>query len=265
VSPSGAPVTVVIAARDESANIKECVASAAWAAEVLVAESGSKDDTVQQAQRAGARVLRIDASSIAAQRNMAITEASNDWIFVLDADERVPDSAAREITALVSGSSRFDAYRVHRRNHFLGREIRHGGWERDRPVRLFRKRLRYAERAVHEHVVTDGPVGTMSEPIVHYPYRSLAQWFEKLDRYSHWWAEDNHARGRRAAAWQVITHPPAKFFTAYVLRAGWRDGAHGAVLAALGAASVLAKYARLWELSLRPGFRNNAGPGARAE
>ncbi len=249
MSASGAPVTVVIAARDESVNIGECVASAAWAAETIVADSGSKDDTVQRAQRAGARALSVDVPNIAAQRNAAITQASNDWIFVLDADERIPDSAAREIRELVAVAARFDAYRVRRRNHFLGREIRHGGWERDRPVRLFRKRLRYEERAVHEHVITDGPVGILSEPIVHYPYQSLAQWFEKLDRYSRWWAEDNHARGRRATAWQVLTHPPAKFFTGYVLRGGWRDGAHGAVLAALGAASVLAKYARLWELS----------------
>ena len=180
--PSGAPVTVVIAARDESANIADCVASASWAAEVIVAESGSKDETAEKAQRAGARVFRVDAPTIAAQRNMAIGAASNDWIFVLDADERVTDLAATEIADLVSGSARFDAYRVRRRNHFLGREIRHGGWERDRPVRLFRSRLRYEERAVHEHVITDGPVGTMSEPIIHHPYRSLTHWFEKLDR-----------------------------------------------------------------------------------
>lgn len=262
MSPAGAPVTVVIAARDESANIGDCVASASWAGEVIVAECGSQDDTIERAEKAGARVLRLDAPTIAAQRNAAIGAASHDWIFVLDADERVPDSAASEIVRVVSGSSRFDAYRVRRRNHFLGREIRFGGAQRDHPVRLFRQRLRYEERPVHEHVLTDGPVGTMSEAILHYPYRSLAQWFEKLDRYSRWWAEQNYARGRRASAGQVIARPIAKFFTAYVLRSGWRDGGYGAVTAALGAASVLAKWARLWELSLR-GVRKHAGTDAR--
>lgn len=246
-----APVTVVIAARDEGANIQDCIASAAWANEVVVAESGSRDSTAPLARAAGAEVRSGQWPSIGAQRNAAIEAAHNDWIFVLDADERVTPEAAAEIAMIASTDGGFGAYRVRRRNHFLGREIRAGGWQRDRPVRLFRRRFRYNDSLVHEHVVTDGAVGELRNPIAHYPYTKLDQWFAKLDRYSRWWADQQFARGRRASAASVVVRPPLRFLTMFVVRGGWRDGAHGAVLAALAATSVLAKYARLWELSRR--------------
>ena len=130
-------------------------------------------------------------------------------------------------------------------------EPSHGGWERDRPVRLFRSRMRYDERPVHEHVMTDGQVGELTEPLIHYPYASLGEYFAKLDRYSRWWAEQNFARGKRTRAWTIALKPPARFFSMYVLRAGFLDGAAGVIVAALAAMSVAAKYARLWEMQRR--------------
>ena len=260
----GTPVSVVIAARNAGEHIASCVASvASWADEVLVVENDSTDDTVLLASAEGARVFSHPFHTIGKQRNVAIERSAHDWIFVVDADERCTPALADEIAAIVAGRPEFDAFRVPRRNFFLGREIRHGGWERDRPVRLFRRELRYDERPVHEHVVTTGPVGTLREPLLHYTYNSLDQYFEKLDRYSRWWAEQHHERGRRASALHVVVKPPARFLSMFVARAGFLDGAHGLVVAALAAVSVAAKYARLWALSR--GLGRDAKARAREE
>jgi len=127
--------------------------------------------------------------------------------------------------------------------------VKHGGWASDRPIRLFRSSLRYNASRVHEHVDVTGAIGELREPLRHSTYTSLEDYFEKLDRYSRWWAEDRFERGKRVGAMGVVFRPPARFISMYLLRGGWMDGSAGAVLSALGAASVMAKYARLWELS----------------
>ena len=249
--PGDAPVTVVIAARDAGEHIAACVDSVAWAAEVLVVENDSTDDTVRLASAQGADVFSHPFRTIGAQRNVAIGRAAHSWIFVLDADERCTPELADDVRAVV-GAPTLSAYRVSRRNFFLGREILHGGWERDRPVRLFQRALRYDERPVHEHVITSGAVGTLRGRLMHYPYSSLEGYFEKLTRYSRSWAEQHHARGRRAGPLHLLVRPPARFVSTYVLRGGFLDGAHGLVLAVLAAVSVAAKYARLWALGASP-------------
>jgi glycosyltransferase involved in cell wall biosynthesis len=241
-------VSVVIAARNEAGNIAACIDSVRWASEIIVADHGSTDDTREQAATAGATVVTDpEAATIGALRNVAIARAANHWVLVVDADERgTPDlgHAVRQITLRPSSA----AYRVPRRNFFFGREIRHGGWESDRPVRLFDSVLRYDDSMVHEHVVTAGEPGVLGASLLHYPYPSLDIYFEKLVRYSHWWAEDQARRGRRASIAAIVVKPPARFFAMYALRLGFLDGARGAVLAGLAAASVCAKYARLWAI-----------------
>src|SRR5215208_4255084 len=166
------PVSVVIAARNEAANIVACVESVSWAYEILVVEDGSSDDTVSLAQQAGAAVIANPFVTIGLQRNAAIQRAKSEWILVIDADERASPEAGREVGEVIS-APRFDAYRVPRRNFFLGAEVKHGGWEIDRPVRLFRSRLRYNASSVLVHVEVSGEVGELHTALTHEPYASL--------------------------------------------------------------------------------------------
>ncbi|HMG12343.1 MAG TPA: glycosyltransferase family 2 protein [Gemmatimonadaceae bacterium] len=245
-------VTAVIAAHDESANIEACIASVEWAGEVIVVENDSLDDTIDRARGAGATVISPKFTTIGAARNHAIARAKTGWILVLDADERCTPELGEEIGQVVANAGGTSAFRVPRRNYFLGKEIRHGGWGNDKPIRLFRREMRYNANLVHEHVdVTNGSVGEVRNKLLHYTYISLNQYFEKFDRYSRWWAEQNFAKGRRGSAAAVLFKPPARFASMYLLKGGFRDGAHGLVLACLAAASVMAKYARLWERSIR--------------
>ncbi|MGI8401022.1 MAG: glycosyltransferase family 2 protein [Gemmatimonadaceae bacterium] len=245
-------VTAVIAAHDESANIEACIASVGWASEVIVVENDSVDDTIARATSAGATVISPHFTTIGAARNQAIARAATPWILVLDADERCTPELAREIEETV-GKTDSQAFRIPRRNFFLGKEVRHGGWQSDKPVRLFRQELRYNANLVHEHVDLPNGVriGETKAALLHYTYASLDQYFEKFSRYSRWWAQQNHAKGRRASAAMVFFRPPARFVNMYLLKGGFLDGAHGLLLSCLAAASVMAKYARLWERSIR--------------
>lgn len=248
-------VTVVIAARNEALNIVACIDSVRWASEILVVENDSTDGTADLATKAGANVLRHPFSTIGGQRNAAIERVKSEWILVVDADERGSPGLGEEIATVIATSSPTgpDAYRVRRRNFFMGKEIRHGGWQRDAPVRFFRSSLRYNPSRVHEHVETTGPVGELKQVLLHAPYASVDQYFEKLDRYSRWWAEDRLERGARAGALEVVSRPPLRFLTMYLLKAGFLDGAAGAVLASMAAASVFAKYAKLWGMGRQSG------------
>lgn len=241
------PVSVVIAARNEAANIAACIQSVSWAGEILVADHGSTDSTGELAARSGATVVSQEAPTIGAMRNVAIKHARNQWILVVDADERGTPEVARAVREAIARPIS-GAYRVPRRNFFFGREIRHGGWETDRPVRLFDSALRYDDSRVHEHVLTNEEPATLGAPLLHYPYASLDIYFEKFVRYSRWWAEDQSRRGRRASLAAIIFKPPARFISMFVFRLGFLDGVRGAVLASLAAASVCAKYVRLWAI-----------------
>jgi len=215
-----------------------------------VVEDGSTDDTAGIAAAAGARVIHHPFATIGGQRNAGIDSASEEWILVVDADERGSHTLALDVAKAIEAKTP-NAYRVPRRNFFLGREVKHGGWQSDKPVRLFRKSVRYNASRVHEHVDADGPVGEISSALIHEPYPTIDTYFEKLDRYSKWWAEDKLENGRRVGAATVVTRPPLRFLTMYVIRGGFLDGAAGAVLACMASTSVMAKYARLWALGRR--------------
>jgi (heptosyl)LPS beta-1,4-glucosyltransferase len=255
---AGVPVTVVIAAHNEADQIEACVRSASWAGEVLVVENDSTDATIDRAASAGATVFSHPFRSIGAQRNAAIVRARLPCVLVLDADERATPALGEEVGRRITQDAG-EAFRIRRRNWFLGREIRHSGWDRDRPVRLFRSHLRYDERPVHEHVITGAEPGLLDESILHQPYANLGEYFEKLGRYSHDWAAQNHARGRKVWLLSLLVRPQARFLTTLVVRGGWRDGWQGVALSALAAVSVAAKYTRLWAL------QHEAQGGARVD
>jgi glycosyltransferase involved in cell wall biosynthesis len=246
-----APISVVIAAHNEAANIVPCLASVSWAAEAIVVENDSTDGTAACAAEVGAIVMSPPFTTIGHARNAGIAAAAQPWILVLDADERCTPELAEELRRIADETRRFQAYRIPRRNFFLGKEIRHGGWERDRPVRFFPSTLRYDDKKVHEGVRVDGTVGETRGSLLHYTYLSLDVFFEKMNRYSGHWAEQNFAKGRRAGPLSSLVRGRLRFASMYFLRLGFLDGAHGLLLARLAEESVMAKYAKLWEMTLK--------------
>jgi len=247
------PVSIVIPTRNEALQIGECVRGLAWAGEVIVVDGASADGTAESARAAGARVLNgaragTGGQTIAAQRNAGIAAAAHEWVFALDADERIGPELAAELAATVAAPAH-EAYAVRRRNVFFGRTITRAGWGEDWVVRLFRRERRFVERRVHEGLEAVADVGRLGAPLEHVPYRDLSHYLQKLDRYATWAAEDLAARGRRPRLSDLLFRPPARFARMYLLQLGVLDGWRGAVLCGLAAVSVFLKYARLWERS----------------
>jgi len=248
-----ASITVVIPTRNEVEQIAECVQHLAWAAEVIVADGGSTDGTVEEARSAGALVLAVPGMTIAEQRNAAIALARNQWVLALDADERVGPELARELQHLASDSaaSGHDAYAVRPSNMYLGRRIRHAGWGDSWMVRLFQRERRFVVKRVHEGLEPVGDVGRLVHPLEHTPYRDLAHHVRKLVLYAEWGALDMRDAGRRTRVWDLVVRPPWQFFRTYVLQLGMLEGWRGLVLCGLAGVSVYLKYARLWDLQQR--------------
>lgn len=240
---------MVIPTLDEADRLPRCLAALDWAAEVIVADAGSRDGTDHIARAAGARVVNCRGLTIGAQRNRAIACASQPWILAIDADEVASPHLAEAIAAEIA-EPRFDAYRVAFRNRYLGREVTRGSWALERRIRLFRSDLRYSERSVHEGVAYDRPVGDITGGFLHHDsYRDLAHQLEKVVRYADWGARDLRARGRRAGlVTDLLIRPWWRFVRRFVIEGWWREGRRGLVFSAVDAWSGFAKYACLWYL-----------------
>ena len=241
------PLTVVIPTLNEASNIAECVACVAFADEVLVADAGSTDETVALARAAGATVLEGTGPTIAAQRNTAIAAARHPWIFALDADERVTPALAEEIAAKLTAPTH-PAWRVRRRNYYLGVEQTRGSWARDWVLRLFPNDRRFVERRVHEGLEAVAGAGDLVHPLLHHPYRSLSHHLEKLRRYAEWGAADLRDRGGRAGWSDLALRPVGRFWKAYLLSGNILDGRLGVIQSGLDAYAAFLKYAYLWEI-----------------
>ncbi len=249
-------ISAVILARDEVDRLQSALESVAFMDEVLVVDSGSTDGTRELARRLGARVVETDWPGYAAQRNRAAGLAAHDWVFMVDADERVDAGLRAALEALRArpGEEPSEAARAVRRTVFtLGRWIRHGGWGRERRLRLYdRRRARWAGD-VHEWLEVTGPEGPdLSGHLEHRPFRSVLDHWQRLGRYAELAARSMHAEGRRASWFDLWLRPGFRFVKMYLLRLGLLDGAAGFTLARFEAAYVLAKYARLRELSQGP-------------
>lgn len=244
------PLTVVIPTRNEAAQIADCVRHLAWAAEVIVADGGSTDDTPRFAREAGATVLESTGPTIAAQRNAAIARARHAWVFALDADERVTPELSTELARVVAAPTH-EAYRVRRRNFHFGHELTRGRWGRDWVTRLFPRERRYVERRVHEGLEPVTDVGRLDGTLLHNPYRDLRHQIDKMNHYAELGALDLWDRGRRASLWDLTGRPWGRFLRAWLLHGAWRDGRYGFVASTLGAFTVFLKYAHLWALERR--------------
>ena len=250
------PVSVLVPTLDEEVNLPECLESLAWADEIFVVDSFSHDRTLAIARDRGAHVVQHAFESYSRQKNWALDTLAfrNEWVLIVDADERVPPELRVEIESVVSNGAK-DGYYLNRRFIFLDRWIRHAGWYPSWNLRLFRHRLgRYDDREVHEHVVLDGTVGYLRNDLLHLDRRGLDAFVARHNRYSTLEAaarlkalRDDPDRARlpvsllaspvhrkrflRERLWpRVPAKPLALFVYMYLVRRGFLDGGPGLAL-----------------------------------
>jgi glycosyltransferase involved in cell wall biosynthesis len=256
------PLSLCVITRDAAAQLAGCLASVPFAGEIVIVDSGSGDDTVQIAAGFGARVIEREWPGFGAQKNFAVAAAANDWVLCLDADERVSPELADSIRALFSGGPpQAPACAMARRNRFLGRWLAHGEGYPDWNVRLFdRRRARWTDDPVHEHVVADGPVVRLAGDLMHASAESIEAYVAKQNRYTTLQARALHARGERASLARMALSPMVRFLRFYVLKAGFLDGAAGFAHVAIGAFASFLKYTKLRGLETRGDFANRNPP-----
>jgi glycosyltransferase involved in cell wall biosynthesis len=245
-------LTVIIPCKNERKNIRPCVESARRVAdEVLVADSGSTDGTLEIVRSmGGCRIVEREYINSGNFKNWAIPQAACPWVLILDADERVSEPLAVEINQLLAGQPARDGYHIYRANYFLGHRIRHAGWGSDKVLRLFRRDLgRYVGESDHAEVhVASGRVGRLRARLEHFTYWTYDQYFQKFARYTVQGAQNYHAAGRRATLARMLLGPPLRFLHCYIVRLGFLDGLAGLQISALTGMSSFVKQIRLWEL-----------------
>jgi glycosyltransferase involved in cell wall biosynthesis len=251
------PISVLVPTLNEERNLDACLASVAFAEEIVVVDSRSRDRTVEIARARGARVLERTFDDWSGQKNWALERLTHPWVLCVDADERVDPTLAAAIGALPAEPAG-DGFRLARANRFLGRPIRYSGWQDDRVVRLFRRDRGRFVGALHERVEGLARVADLPGALEHEPYATWADYERKLWRYARAGARDAFAKGRRSAGADMLIRPPVRFLRMYLAQGGFRDGGAGLALCGLSAVAVFLKYALLWDATHR-------GPGVLEE
>ena len=249
VSQSRVPLSAVIIALDAAAVIGPCLESLAFAEEILVVDSGSKDLTVALAEAAGARVIQQAWLGFGPQKQFAVNAAKHDWVLCVDTDERVTPELAASIRSFIAApTSRAAA--APRRNRFMGRWLAHGEGYPDWSLRLFdRRAARWSDDAVHEKVLTDESVTRLSGDLRHESAEDVASYIAKQNRYTSLQAATSFDAGKRVGALQVVASPLLRFLKFYLFRMGFLDGLPGFAHIVIGSFASFLKYAKLYELN----------------
>jgi glycosyltransferase involved in cell wall biosynthesis len=226
------PVSVVVLTKNEAGRIGDCLRQLEWAAERLVVDDESTDNTAAIAAACGARVVKRAMDVEGRHRNWAHAQANHDWILSVDADERVTPELAREIQALFRDGPGYDLYAIPRRNFIGDRWIRFGGWYPSPQVKLFKRSVfRWEETTVHPRAFTDRPCGVLRYDLLHFSYRDLTDVRRKLDRQTTLEAQKWVADGRRMSAGKALWRTVDRAFRTYVLKQGFREGRLGLTIA----------------------------------
>lgn len=256
------PLSVIVLTRNEEKNLARCLASVAWADEIVVVDSESTDATRQIAERARARVFVRPWPGFREQWSFALAQTTHLWVLVLAADEWLPEDTAHEIRTVLEAPLA-DGYVCFRVTAFSGAFVRRA-WHPDRQLRLFRKdRGSFEGGLVHESVqLAEGcRVERLRGRLLHLTYRSIHEFLDRMNRYTDLAAATLDAKGERFSVAGLLIRPPAAFFKYYVLRRGALDGMRGLVASVGAGAYVFLKLAKLWELHREsdPAFLQAAG------
>jgi glycosyltransferase involved in cell wall biosynthesis len=247
-------LTAVVITRNEAHQIAACVAALRFAQHVLVVDSGSDDGTAEAASAAGAEVALHPFTDYAGQRNFGLARATTEWTLMIDADERVSPALAAEIVDAIERAKStpgLGAFRLLRRNHFMGRALTRSRSGNERLVRLMRTARSKYVNAVHETPIVEGDVRDLAAPMEHLTNVRLRDAFAKSRRYAILWANDMHGRGRTTSLLGIAGHTVHRWFKVYVTKGGFLEGTRGFILAGFESVGVFFKYSLLWELQHR--------------
>jgi len=245
-----APLSVMIMAKNEETRLGPCLESVAWADEIIVLDDESTDATCKIADDFGARVIKRKMDVEGRHRNFGYAQAKNDWVFSLDADERVTPQLRDEIIGLFRKGPTTTGYNIPRRNYIGDYWVRYGGWYPSAQMKLFRKdKFKWEEVEVHPRAfLTGGVAGYLKNDIIHYSYRDFSDFLNKLNKQTSWeakkWFDDKRPMGLGRALWRTVD----RFCRSYYSKKSKKDGFIGFMVAFFAGLYQIMSYAKYWEL-----------------
>ena len=242
-------ITATVITYNEEPNIAAALESLSWANEIVVVDAESQDRTVEIARRFTNRVFVRAWPGYSAQKNFAAEQSTNDWIFSLDADERVSPQLRESVLSISLKEPEPAGFEMPRRTYYLDRWIRHSGWWPNLKVRLYdRRRARWQGDFVHESLEVKGEVRRLNGNLLHYTVRDASEHHLRMDRYTTLAAADLHSRGKRASLGSLFVAPAVVFLRSYVFKLGFLDGIPGLAIARFAAHYEFLKNLKLWEM-----------------
>lgn len=246
-------LTAIIIARNEEEMIANCIDTLQWANAVLVLDTGSTDHTREIATRSGAEVIAAKGNNFSDWRNEAAKKVKTDWMFYVDADERVTPTLAKAIQGRLRRPE-FDAFTITRNNIHYGKWMQHGGWQNDTLLRVFRTaKLKGWQGEVHEHAEIVGRIGEVEEPLVHLTHRSM---YDGLRKSIDWTDVEARlmleAKHPKVGSLRLIKIVIFDFFSRVIFKMAWKDGQEGMIEAMTQTMNRFLVYTRLWEMQQEP-------------
>ncbi|MEE9439154.1 MAG: glycosyltransferase family 2 protein [Saprospiraceae bacterium] len=245
-----AKVTAIIPTYNEEQHIAQAIKSVDWADEIIVVDSFSTDRTVTIATKnPKVKLIQHEYQNSAAQKNWIIPQATHEWVFILDADERVTDDLKTEIHHTLNNPTK-SAYWIYRRNFFLGKELKFI-WKNDKVIRLFKKAdYKYKSLAVHAKIEVHDPnlVGVMKYKLLHYTYKNTRHFLAKMETYAEWSAKDHDSNVKNVNIFYLFIKPISRFIKHYFVQLGFLDGYRGFIVSVLMSWGVFLRYVKMIEL-----------------
>ena len=242
-------LSAIIICKNEEHNIRDCLESIKFADEIIVLDSNSTDKTVDIAKAYTDKIfITSDWPGYGPQKNRALAKASSQWVLSIDADERVTDQLRQTIVDVISNKRTYDAFKIKRLSSYCGRMIYHGDWSNDYVVRLFRRLSgQFTKDIVHERFILNQEklLGTLTQPLLHYSFKSLNQVLKKMNHYSSAGAIKNCQQAKKSSITKAIFHSIWSFIRGYFLRLGFLDGREGFLLAISNAEGVFYRYVKM--------------------
>lgn len=250
-------ISLVVNTWNEEENIARCLSSAtALADEIVIVDMESSDRTCELARKFTDKIFTHQRTGfVEPARNFAIEKTTGDWVFILDADEVVPQTLTLKLKQIAQ-IGEYDFVRIPRKNLVFGKWLEHSGWWPDYLIRFFKKGKVTWSEEIHSVPVTRG-IGfdlpaAEENAIVHYHYTSIAQFIERLNRYTREEARQLVGSGYKFSWQDLISKPTNEFLSRFFAWEGYKDGIHGFVLSSLQAFSFLITYLKIWEKEKYP-------------
>jgi glycosyltransferase involved in cell wall biosynthesis len=245
-----AKLSVVIITKNEEKNIKACLESVKWADEIIVVDAESDDRTVEIAKQYTDKVFVKPWSGFGPQKNWGISKAQHEWIFILDADERVTPELKEEILVTISEPTKISAFQIPRKNLLLGKWLKYKGEYPNYQLRLFKKgKAWYNNVKIHENLIVDGEIGYLKNPLLHLAINSIEDYFKKFNQYTTLAALEKSKRKKtKVRIWDLLFRPVITFIKMYFFKQGFRHGKEGFIFSSLDSFFTYVKYLKLLDI-----------------